>query len=123
FASLMERLRIGSMGRIYHSSERLSAFIRTIIRQRREHARDTGDLLSTLIGMAAADEQQNEPPLTDQQVFDQVLTLLLAGHETTANALTWTWYLLSQQPEAETRLRAEWRSVLNGREPVFADLP
>src|SRR3954451_17741786 len=87
FASLMERLRIGSMGRIYHSSERLSAYIRTIIRQRREHARDTGDLLSTLIGMAAADEQQNEPPLSDQQVFDQVLTLLLAGHETTANAL------------------------------------
>ncbi len=123
FASLKESLRIGLMGRIYRSSERLSAYIHKIIRQRREHARDTGDLLSTLIGMAAADEHPNEPPMSDQQVFDQVLTLLLAGHETTANAVTWTWYLLSQHPEAETRLRAEWRSVLNGREPAFADLP
>jgi cytochrome P450 len=122
-APVMERLRLGSMGRIYRASGRVSGYIRKIIQQRRENGRDTGDLLSTLIGMSASDENQNEAQLTDQQVFDQVLTLLLAGHETTANALTWTWYLLSQQPEAEARLRAEWRSVLNGREPVFADLP
>jgi cytochrome P450 len=56
-------------------------------------------------------------------VRDEALTLFLAGHETTANALTWTWYLLSQNPECETRLHSEIDSVLAGRVPEMADLP
>jgi cytochrome P450 len=61
--------------------------------------------------------------LNDQQVRDEVMTLLLAGHETTANTLTWTWYLLSQSPEIERRLHAEVNEVLGGRVPTVADLP
>jgi cytochrome P450 len=61
--------------------------------------------------------------LTDKQVRDEALTILLAGHETTANALTWTWYLLSQNPEAEAKLHSELDRVLGGRLPTLDDLP
>jgi cytochrome P450 len=61
--------------------------------------------------------------MTDTQIRDEALTLFLAGHETTANALTWTWYLLSQHPEVERRLHAELQSVLAGRSPGFDDFP
>jgi cytochrome P450 len=61
--------------------------------------------------------------MTDQQVRDEALTLFLAGHETTANALTWTWYLLSQHPEVERRLHQEIDDVLGGRAPQFDDVP
>jgi cytochrome P450 len=60
--------------------------------------------------------------MSDEQIRDEVLTLLLAGHETTANALTWTWYLLSQNPDAEARLHAEIDQVLAGRQPTAADV-
>jgi cytochrome P450 len=60
--------------------------------------------------------------MTDKQVHDEALTLLLAGHETTAVALTWTWYLLSQHPEAEAKLHAELDTVLGGRLPSLDDL-
>jgi cytochrome P450 len=61
--------------------------------------------------------------MSDQQVRDEVMTIFLAGHETTANALTWTFYLLSQNPEAEARLHAELDAVLGGRPPTLDDLP
>lgn len=61
--------------------------------------------------------------LTDKQVRDEALTLLLAGYETTANPLTWTWYLLSQNPDAESKLHAELDRVLAGRLPALDDLP
>ncbi len=61
--------------------------------------------------------------MTDKQVRDEALTLFLAGHETTANALTWTWYLLSQHPEVERRLHEEIDTVLQGRAPELADVP
>ncbi len=57
------------------------------------------------------------------QVRDEIMTLFLAGHETTANALTWTWYLLAQNPDAERALHVELDSVLAGRPPALADLP
>ena len=60
--------------------------------------------------------------MTDQQLRDEVMTIFLAGHETTANALTWTWYLLSQNPEAEARLHRELDNVLSGRVPEFGDV-
>jgi cytochrome P450 len=59
--------------------------------------------------------------MTDAQVRDEAVTIFLAGHETTANALTWTWYLLSQNPEAEARLHAEVDAL--GGPPGLADLP
>ena len=61
--------------------------------------------------------------MTDRQVRDEIMTLFLAGHETTAVSLSWTWYLLAQHPEVEARLADELRSVLGGRLPTVADLP
>jgi len=61
--------------------------------------------------------------MTDEQLRDEAMTIFLAGHETTANALTWTWYLLSQNPEAEAHLQTELRAVLSGRSPSVEDLP
>ena len=79
-----------------------------MIAERRAGGRDRGDLLSMLI--AAQDEEADGGKgMTDQQVRDEAMTLLLAGHETTANALTWTWYLLSQSPDVEAQLHARDR--------------
>ena len=77
------------------------------------------DLLSMLL--KARDENSGEG-MTDSQLRDEVMTLLLAGHETTANTLSWTWYLLSQNQGAEQRLQEELKRVLNGRTPTMDDL-
>lgn len=90
-----------------------------IIERRRAHACDTGDLLSML--MQVRDEDGSA--MTDKQLRDEVLTFLLAGHETTALALSWTWHLLAQHTEAEQKLHSELDNVLGGRVPAFADLP
>jgi cytochrome P450 len=97
----------------------LDAIVYGIIAERRRTDVDQGDLLSMLL--AARDEETGEG-MSDQQLRDEVLTLILAGHETTANALAWTFYLLSQNPEAECKLGAEVREVLSGRAPTSADL-
>jgi cytochrome P450 len=82
--------------------------------------RGTGDdLISRLV--AARDEDGGR--MTERQLRDEAMTLYLAGHETTALTLTWSWYLLSQNPEAEARLAAEWKEVLGGRSPTVEDLP
>jgi cytochrome P450 len=70
--------------------------------------------------MHAQDENGNR--MGDQQLRDEVMTFFLAGHETTALALTWTWYLLAQHPEIESRVIDELKEVLNGRSPTIADL-
>ena len=79
-----------------------------------------GDFLSLLI---RAQDPETGERMSDRQVRDEVMTFLLAGHETTANALAWTFYLLGQHPEVEVRLRAEAREVLGGRPPALEDLP
>lgn len=91
-----------------------------IIRQHREHSSTADDLLSMLL--QARDAETGEG-MNDQQLRDEVITLLLAGHETTANALSWTWYLLSQHPEVEQQLHNELEEVLAGRLPTSEDLP
>lgn len=90
-----------------------------IIRTRIHDFKDTGDLLSSMI--LARDEISGQG-LSDEQLRDQLMGFLLAGYETTANALTWTWYLLSQNPAAIDRLRAEVRRVLGKRDPRYSDL-
>jgi cytochrome P450 len=92
-----------------------------MIQARRADKGDTGDVLSMLLG--APEEQGAATGMNEKQVHDEALTLLLAGHETTAVALTWTWYLLSQHPEVEAKLQAELATVLDGRVPTDADLP
>jgi len=61
--------------------------------------------------------------MTDRQLHDEIMTLFLAGHETTANALSWTWLLLGQHPEVEEKLVEELRHVLGGRAPTVSALP
>ena len=73
--------------------------------------------------LLAQDEEGATGGMTDRQVRDEAITIFLAGHETTANALTWTWYLLSQNPAAEEKLHAEIDAVLGGRLPTTDDVP
>jgi len=96
----------------------LDEIILPIIDERRKSNEDKGDLLSMLL--LAQDEDGNH--MTDKQLRDEVVTLVLAGHETTANALTWAWYLLSQHPAIEAKLHAEVDRVLGGRLPTLEDL-
>ncbi len=99
----------------------LNTVVYAIIEERRKQPIDTraADLLGMLL--SAQDEETGEG-MSDQQLRDEVLTLLLAGHETTATALTWTWYLLSQHPAVERRLHAELDTVLAGHVPTVAHL-
>lgn len=94
--------------------------IYAIIDQRRTSGEEPGDLLSML--MQARDEDDGSQ-MSDKQLRDEVATLILAGHETTANALSWTWMLLSQHPQVQARLVEELQQVLGGRSPSVADLP
>lgn len=97
----------------------LEAIVHGMIEERRANPQAGEDLLSMI--MEAYDLGGTEPDL--KMLRDQVMSMLLAGHETTANALNWTWYLLSKNPFAERRVREEVESVLGGRTPEFADLP
>jgi cytochrome P450 len=73
-----------------------------------------------MLMLARDDEGQS---MSEGQLRDEVITLLLAGHETTALALSWTWYLLAQHSDVDTKLAAELRDVLGGRAPTVGDLP
>jgi len=97
----------------------LDTLVWRIIAEHRTEGKDTGDLLSMLL--LAQDEDGSQ--MSDQQLHDEVLTLLLAGHETTANALVWACYLLSQHPEVAEKLRDEVDTVLGQRAPRLEDLP
>jgi cytochrome P450 len=98
---------------------RMDNTVYKIIAQHRANKIDSGDLLSML--MAARDEDGSR--MSDRQLRDEVLTFLIAGHETTALGLTWTWYLLAQHPDVEEKLHQELDRVLGGRVPEFSDLP
>jgi len=99
---------------------RLDEVVYRMIAARRLRREDRGDLLTMLLNAQDADDGSR---MTARQVRDEVMTLFLAGHETTAMALSWTWYLLSRHPEVDARLADELRSVLGGRLPSVADLP
>jgi cytochrome P450 len=100
--------------------EQLDRIVYDIIAARRRSGEDRGDLLSILLAARDADDGSR---MTDQQVRDEIMTLFLAGHETTAVSLSWTWYLLAQHPAVEAQLVDEVRRVLAGRLPTVADLP
>jgi len=119
FADAIERLPFGRMHRGRLARERLDRIIYGMIADRRSRAREGGDLLSMLL---AARDEEDGSAMTDRQIRDEAMTIFLAGHETTANALTWTWYLLSQSPEVEARLRDEVRGALGSRLPTMADV-
>ncbi len=117
-APFLERLPLPMVRRYQRAQATLDGLMYRIIDERRKNAADRGDLLSMLL--LARDEDDKGAHLTDAQVRDEAMTLFVAGHETTANALTWTWHLLSQHPEVERRLHQEVDQLLNGR-PARAD--
>jgi cytochrome P450 len=106
--------------RVKRFVRRLDRIIYRFIEERRASGRERGDLLSMLLSARDADDGSR---MTDRQIRDEAMTLFLAGHETTANALAWTWYLLSQHPEVDAMLAGELQSVLGGRSPTVVDLP
>ncbi|HUQ83213.1 MAG TPA: cytochrome P450, partial [Gemmatimonadaceae bacterium] len=121
FGALLEKLPLPATLRFRKARARLDATIYRIIEERRRSGADRGDLLSMLL--LAQDTEGDGTGMTDLQLRDEAMTIFLAGHETTANALTWTWYLLSQHPHVEARLHAEIDAALGGRAPTADDLP
>ena len=115
---------IPGLVRFRRARSRLDKVVQRMIAEHRADGVDRGDLLSMLL--ASRDEESDHSGMTDEQLRDEVLTIFLAGYETVANALTWTWYLLSQNPEAEACLHAEIDEVLGtsaARLPTLEDLP
>ncbi len=105
-------------GRRMAAKRKVDAFIYNLIEQRRAEGGDRGDVLSMLL-----EDQGEEGNLNDTQVHDHIMTFVAAGHETTSNALTWTFYLLSQHPQVREKLRNELNTVLGGRAPTLEDTP
>jgi cytochrome P450 len=105
--------------RFHALAKKIDRIVYRIIGERRASGKDEGDLLSMLL--TACDEDGSR--MSDRQLRDEVMTLFLAGHETTALTLAWTWYLLGNHPEVEKKFHAELDEVLGGREPSLADLP
>jgi cytochrome P450 len=120
FSEYLEKLPLPSVRRFEKGRARLDQTIFGIIAERRRSGEDRGDLLSMLL---LAQDEEGGGGMSDRQVRDEALTLFLAGHETTAQALTWSWYLLSQNPECERKMHEEIQRVLGDREPSFEDLP
>jgi cytochrome P450 len=116
---LPDRFPIPKTPRLMRSKKRLDDIVLSIIRERRASKTPANDLLQRLLD--AQDEQGAR--MNDEQLREEVMTLFMAGHETTANALTWTWFLLAQNPHVEKALATELDSVLAGRAPTLADLP
>jgi cytochrome P450 len=117
FGELVLRLPLPAVRRFRRGRGRLDAEVARIVAQRRAEGGDRGDLLSMLL--AARDDEGR--PMTDGQLRDEVMTLFLAGHETTANALAWTFHLLGENPAVERALHGELDTVLGTRRPGAED--
>jgi cytochrome P450 len=115
---LPESAPVPQTPRTFLANKHIDKIVRGIIRERRASSRPGDDLLQTLL--EAQDERGSR--MTDEQLRDEIMTLFIAGHDTTANALSWTWYLLAQHPSVESQLAAELRTVLEDRPPSIEDL-
>ncbi len=116
---LNNRLPTPAHFRFHALAKKIDNVVYRIIAERRASGRDEGDLLSMLL--AARDEDGSQ--MSDRQLRDEVMTLFLAGHETTALTMAWSWYLLGTHPESERKFHAELDEVLGDRKPTAADLP
>ncbi|MBL8164677.1 MAG: cytochrome P450 [Anaerolineae bacterium] len=101
----------------WHYIDELDVLVARIIQSGRAAGHESGNM----IAMLAAGIDQPDSVMTERLLRDEVMTVLLAGHESTANGLTWMWYLLTQHPEVQEQLRAEAEAVLEGRPPTVAD--
>ncbi len=115
----LDRLPLPKNIRFKRARQTLDTIIYGVIEQRRRTGEDAGDLLSMLL--QAQDEDGSS--MSDLQLRDEVMTIFLAGHETTAVALCWTLYLLSQHPDIDRALHKELNTVLDGRTPTMEDIP
>ena len=120
FFEVLSKLPLPQLRRFDAARTRLDQIIFKMVADRRNRGIDRGDLLSMLL--LAQDDEEDGGTMTDEQLRDELMTIFLAGHETTANALTWTWYLLSQHPEVESKLHQEIESVIGSRRPSFGDV-
>lgn len=119
-AGLRAHLPLPGNARLRAARAQLDATIFRIIAERRASGEDRGDLLSMLL--LAQDDEGDGAGMSDEQLRDEAMTLFLAGHETTSNALTWAWMLLAQHSEVERRLHAELDAALAGRTPGADDV-
>jgi cytochrome P450 len=119
FTEYLEKLPLPAVRRFNAARDRLDRTVYRMIEERRTSGEDKGDLLSMLL--LAQDTEGDGTGMSDSQLRDEALTIFLAGHETTANALTWTWFLLSQNPEVEARLHTEV-DALADRHPTYEDM-
>jgi cytochrome P450 len=132
FAPVLNKLPLPSNYRFFRSRDAVRGTIDRFVREHREAGADRGDLLSTLIRAHDAGQEGTVPTnddgpagdetMSDLQLRDELMTLFTAGHETTANALTFTWYLLGQHPDVANRVCAEVDDALRGRLPTPDDL-
>ncbi len=118
---LPESLPLPSSIRFKRAIQKLDRIIYTIIDQRRAERLEPGAASKDLLEMLLLSQDDEGSQMSDEQLRDEVMTLFLAGHETTANALSWTWYLLAQNPDVASKLFAELDSVLAGCAPTAAD--
>lgn len=119
-ALLKRELPTAANKRYHKAVARLDEIVRTVIDERRAAGnQDNGDLL----GMFLSARDEDDKGMSDQQLLDECKTMFLAGHETTALTLSWTWWLLDANPQVKQKLREELTTVLNGRIPTLADLP
>ncbi|MCC7438027.1 MAG: cytochrome P450 [Armatimonadetes bacterium] len=116
---LLDRFPLPRNIRFRQRQRELDGIIYGMIESRRQSKTENDDLLSMLLHAQDTDGSQ----MSNQQLRDEVITLFLAGHETTAIALSWTWMLIAQHPEAEARLHDELDRVLGDRPPTLADVP
>lgn len=117
---------IPGLVRFRKARARLDAVVYRMIAERRASNEDRGDLLSMLLAgrdVVSSGDAGDAAGMSDQQLRDEVITIFLAGYETVANALTWSWYLLSQNPAAAQQMQQEIDRVLGGRLPTLEDVP
>ena len=119
FSELIENLPLPPILRFKRARAQLDRVVYDMMREHRADGEDRGDLLSMLM----ESREEDGTRFTDVQVHDEALTILLAGHETTANALAWTFYLLQRNPEIEEKLYAHVVAVLGDRDPAVEDFP
>jgi cytochrome P450 len=121
FAPILNRLPLPSNFRFKRALQRVKGLVERMIEARKSNPTPRRDLLSVLL--AARDPEGDHAGMSDTQLRDEAITLFSAGHETTANALVWTYYLLAHYPDIESRLHAELDTVLGRRLPTADDLP
>src|ERR1700678_371363 len=117
-AEWLVHLRPPGLAAFVRARNRIDAVVYRMIDAHQRSGQDRGSLLDLMLAASPADDEKSR-----QSLRDQVITIFLAGYETVANALSWTWYLLSENPECGDRLFEEVERALNGRLPTFEDLP